>query len=47
MGGIIVVEDLDRGFYIARKSRFSVKLVTLAGEVLYPGGSLTGGDYKK
>ncbi|NLC38056.1 MAG: chromosome segregation protein SMC [Clostridia bacterium] len=47
LGGIIVVEDLDRGLYIARKSRFSVKLVTLAGEVLYPGGSLTGGDYKK
>ncbi|HHX51414.1 MAG TPA: chromosome segregation protein SMC, partial [Clostridia bacterium] len=47
LGGIIVVEDLDRGLNVARKSRFSVKVVTLAGEVLYPGGSLTGGNYKK
>lgn len=47
LGSIIVVTDLTVGTNLARLSKFSVKIVTLDGDVIFPGGSLTGGSSKK
>lgn len=46
LGNVVVVKDLSVALSIARKSGYAVKVVTLDGEVVYPGGSLTGGSYK-
>ncbi|MDR1706277.1 MAG: chromosome segregation protein SMC [Clostridiales bacterium] len=43
LGRVIVAEDMDNAIAVARKYRHSYKIVTLAGEVLNPGGSITGG----
>lgn len=40
----IICEDMDSALNIARESNYSFKVVTLAGEVVNPGGSLTGGS---
>ncbi|MDS1029916.1 chromosome segregation protein SMC [Bacillota bacterium LX-D] len=47
LGNIIVVKNLSSGLNLARKSQYSIKVVTLEGEVLNPGGSLTGGSLNK
>ena len=46
LGRTIVVEDIDRAVGIARKYHYSLRLVTLDGELLSPGGSMTGGAFK-
>ena len=43
LGRIIIVDKLENGFRISRKLGNSVKIVTLQGEVINPGGSVTGG----
>jgi len=47
LGRIIVSEDLDSARIIAGASGHSVKVITLAGDSVNPGGSLTGGSVKK
>ncbi len=42
----IVVKDLDSANYIARKINYRYRIVTLDGELLHIGGSLTGGTAK-
>ena len=42
----IVVKDLDSANYIARKINYKYRIVTLDGELLHIGGSLTGGITK-
>ncbi len=42
----LVVKDMDSALAIARKYRYGLRMVTLEGELLSPGGSLTGGTYK-
>ncbi len=42
----IVVKDLDSANYIARKINYKYRIVTLDGELLHIGGSLTGGTAK-
>ena len=46
LGRTIVVENIDCGIRIARKYRQSLRLVTLEGELINPGGSMTGGAFK-
>lgn len=46
LGRILVVDQMDHALAIARKYRFSLRIVTLEGEVLTPGGAITGGAYK-
>lgn len=46
LGNVLVAKDLDVALSIAKKSGFAVKIVTLDGEVIFPGGSLTGGSHK-
>ena len=46
LGRTIVVRTIDDGITIARKYRQSLRLVTLEGELINPGGSMTGGAFK-
>lgn len=43
LGRIIVVDNLNNGFKISRKLGNSTKIVTLQGDVINAGGSVTGG----
>ncbi|WP_422445886.1 chromosome segregation protein SMC [Thermoanaerobacterium sp. DL9XJH110] len=47
LGRVLVADGIDNALAMARKSGFSLKVVTLEGEVLNPGGSITGGSQKK
>ncbi len=44
LGRIAVVQDMDAAIAIARKYQNRFKLVTLDGQVVNPGGSMTGGS---
>ncbi len=46
LGRILVVDEIDHAITIARKYRYSFRIVTLEGELLNAGGSMTGGAYK-
>ncbi len=46
LGRTIVVDTIDNGIAIGRKYRQSLRLVTLEGELINPGGSMTGGAFK-
>ena len=46
LGRCLVVDSMDNAIMIARKYRHSLKIVTLDGELLNPGGSISGGAYK-
>ena len=41
-----MVDQIDHGIAIARKYRQTLRLVTLEGELINPGGSMTGGAFK-
>ncbi len=47
LGAVIVAEDIDYATAIAKKQGYRVKVVTLDGQVVNPGGSLTGGSVTK
>ena len=47
LGRTIICEDLDSGIAIAKKIGNRYKVVTLDGQVINPGGSLTGGSVSK
>ncbi|MCI8870814.1 MAG: chromosome segregation protein SMC [Lawsonibacter sp.] len=44
LGRVAVMEDLDRAIAAARKFGYQFRIVTLDGQVLNPGGSMTGGS---
>ena len=46
LGRILVVDQIDHAIAIARKYRYSFKIVTLEGELLNAGGSMTGGAFR-
>ena len=46
LGKVLVVDNIDHAIAIARKYRHSIRMVTLEGESLSPGGSMTGGAFK-
>ena len=46
LGRTVVVENIDYAVEIARRYHYSLRLVTLDGELLSPGGSMTGGAFK-
>ena len=45
LGRTLVADNLDHAVSIARKYRYSLRIVTLEGELLSPGGSMTGGAF--
>ena len=47
LGGTVVVQDIDSAVSIARKFKFRFKVVSLDGQVINSGGSLTGGSLIK
>ncbi|WP_411655311.1 hypothetical protein [Anaeromassilibacillus sp. SJQ-1] len=44
LGRIVVAEDLDAATAVARRYRYRFRIVTLDGQVVNTGGSLTGGS---
>ena len=46
LGRTVVVDNIDTGIRLARKYRQSIRMVTPEGELLNPGGSMTGGAFK-
>lgn len=46
LGRVLVVDHIDHAIAIARKYRYSLRMVTIEGESLSPGGSMTGGAFK-
>lgn len=46
LGRTIVVDQIDHGILLAKKYRQSLRIVTLEGELINPGGSMTGGAFK-
>ena len=47
LGRVIIVEDLDCAIGIAKRYSNKYKIVTLDGQVINPGGSMTGGSRSK
>ena len=47
LGGTVVSEDIDSAVNIAKKYNYRFKVVSLDGQVINPGGSLTGGSHVK
>ena len=47
LGGIVIAQDLDKAVAIARKYGYRFKIVTLDGQVVNTGGSMTGGSVSK
>ncbi len=47
LGRVIIVEDLDCAIGIAKRYQNRYKIVTLDGQVINPGGSMTGGSLSK
>ena len=46
LGRVLVVDHIDHAIAIGRKYRHSLRMVTIEGESLSPGGSMTGGAFK-
>lgn len=46
LGRVLVAEHIDDAIRIARKYKHSIFIVTLEGESLSPGGSMTGGAFR-
>ncbi len=46
LGRVVVATDIDRAIQTAKKYRYSLRIVTLEGELLSAGGSMTGGAFK-
>lgn len=46
LGRIVVVDQVDNAARLARKYGYSLRIVTLEGELLSPGGSISGGAFK-
>ena len=46
LGRVLVVDGIDHAIALARKNHYSLHIVTLEGEYLSPGGSMTGGAFK-
>ena len=47
LGRIVIVQDIDAAIHMANKYRNRFKIVTLDGQVMNPGGSMTGGSVNK
>ena len=46
LGRTLVVDTIDHAIVIQRKYRQTLRMVTLEGELLSPGGSMTGGSFR-
>ena len=46
LGRVLVVDNVDNATKIAGKYGYSIRMVTLEGELLMPGGAISGGAFK-
>ena len=46
LGRVLVVDNIDHAIAIGKKYRHSLRMVTIEGESLSPGGSMTGGAFR-
>ncbi len=46
LGRVVVADDIDHAIALSRKYQHSLRIVTLDGELLSAGGSMTGGAFK-
>ena len=46
LGNIMVCDTIDSALAIAKKYKYTLHIVTLEGEYLRPGGSISGGSFK-
>ena len=46
LGNVVVMDNLEHANEVAKRLRYSLKIVTLDGEIVHPGGSMTGGVNK-
>ena len=46
LGRILVVDNVDNAVKIARKFDYGIRMVTIEGELLVPGGAISGGAFK-
>ena len=46
LGRVLVADTIDHAIAIEKKFHYSLRIVTLEGESLQPGGSMTGGAFK-
>ena len=46
LGRVLVVDHIDHAIAIGRKYRHTMRMVTIEGESLSPGGSMTGGAFR-
>ena len=47
LGATVVTEDIDSAVTLAKKYQYRVKVVSLDGQVIHPGGPMTGGSPMK
>lgn len=46
LGRVVVADTIDHAIALAKKYKYSLRIVTLEGELLSAGGSMTGGAFK-
>lgn len=46
LGRILVIDNIDNALKIAKKYKHSIRMVTLEGDLINPGGSMSGGAFK-
>lgn len=47
LGRTAIVRDIDTGIALSRRARSAFRIATLKGDILNPGGSMTGGSIQK
>ncbi len=47
LGRTVIVKDIDTGILINKRARAAFRIATLDGDILNPGGSMTGGSIQK
>ncbi|MGI6315496.1 MAG: chromosome segregation protein SMC [Christensenellales bacterium] len=46
LGRTLIAEDMDAAIALARETRHSLRIVTLLGDLIQPGGAMTGGSLR-
>ena len=46
LGRTVVVDTIENALRLSRRNNYSLRVVTIGGELLNPGGSITGGAYR-
>ena len=46
LGRVVVIDTIDNALILARKFNYTLRMVTLEGELLNPGGSMSGGAFR-